>query len=214
MKRKNQQPYNLPKGLCPQARIPHTISSIQRWPFICLHNLHQHTYILEVKMTKRKSEENPLGALGCVIGKGLFCGFFATAVMTLAQQIEMNLTGRSGSDTPARAGATVLGVTPVEEKKNRFNYMVHFFYGTVWGTVVGIMSLLNIRKVIAALLHFLSMWITGMIILPSLKASSPPWKWGAKGIATDGLFHVIFSLSATYFYSWLERKKSKKKNVR
>ncbi len=156
-------------------------------------------------MAKRLPEENPLGVLACTIGKGLFCGFFATAVMTLAQQIEMKITGRSGSDTPVRAGATVLGVTPIEEKKNTFNNMVHFFYGTIWGTVVGLLSLLGFPKTIPALFHFISMWVTGMIILPALKASTPPWKWGAKGVATDGFFHVIFTLSATIIYRWLDR---------
>ncbi|MFW5813779.1 MAG: hypothetical protein ACOCXC_05555, partial [Fibrobacterota bacterium] len=124
-------------------------------------------------------EENPLGRVACAFGKGLFCGLAATAVMTLAQQIEMKITGRSGSDTPARAGATVLGVTPdSEEKKGRFNYMVHFFYGTVWGVAQGVLSLFGFTRTVAALFHFISMWVTGMIILPLLKASSPPWKWG------------------------------------
>lgn len=160
-------------------------------------------------MVRRGSGENPLGVLACVIGKGLFCGFAATALMTLAQQIEMKITGRSGSDTPARAGSKVLGVTPdSEEKKGRFNYMVHFFYGTVWGTVQGILSLLGFSRAVAALFHFISMWVTGMIILPLLKASSPPWKWGAKGIATDGFFHVVFALSAAWVYGWLDRKRS------
>lgn len=159
-------------------------------------------------MEKNGSEKNIAGVIACAVGKGLFCGFAATAIMTLAQQIEMKITGRSGSDTPARAGSKFLGVTPVEEKKNRFNNMVHFFYGTVWGVVQGFLAVFGLTRMAGAFLHFIIMWITGMILLPSLKVSTPPWKWGLKGIATDGFFHVVYAAGAALVYGWLDRRRS------
>ena len=67
----------------------------------------------------KKQKKNPVGAFACAAGKGLFAGFVATVTMTLAQMVEMKLTGRKGSDTPARAATKVLGVSARYRREQR-----------------------------------------------------------------------------------------------
>lgn len=136
-------------------------------------------------------------AVGCAVGTGLVAGVAGTAAITLAQRIEMKLTGRSPSSTPAHAGATVLGVEPTSRSRaERFGTMVHWFYGTVWGVPRGLIHLTGVGGVWASMIHFLGIWGTGMIMLPALKASSPAWRWGAKTLAIDGLLHVVYATAA------------------
>ena len=156
----------------------------------------------------KKHKENPVGAFACAAGKGLFAGVVATVSMTLAQMVQMKLTGRKGSDTPARAATKVLGVSAsTEENKGRFNNLVHFSYGTAWGSVRGILSSVGLKGTWATILHFLAIWITGLVLLPSIKVSSVPWKWGLMGIITDGFFHIIYAVSAALTFNLIDRRK-------
>ncbi|MBD3317281.1 MAG: hypothetical protein GF344_15955 [Chitinivibrionales bacterium] len=144
-----------------------------------------------------------LEELGCAIGKGLLSGLAGTAAITGAQRIEMRLTGRQPSSTPEKAGGAVLGVEPTNEAGKRFGTMVHWFYGTVWGIPLGLLRLSGLRKCMANAVHFLAIWLTGMILLPALKASSAPWKWGVKALAIDGLLHIVYAAASGLFHEWI-----------
>jgi hypothetical protein len=48
---------------------------------------------------------NPIGVLAGCVGKGLFAGAAGTAAMTASNTIEMQITGRGPSKTPALAVA-------------------------------------------------------------------------------------------------------------
>lgn len=148
-----------------------------------------------------KPTHSAIGSVGCAIGNGLLSGLIGTMAITGAQMIEMRLTKREPSGTPQRAGGTVLGVRPTSEHNSqRFGLLVHWFYGTIWGIPRGFLSFLGLRSRAANLLHFLGIWLSGMIILPVLKASTPPWKWGLKSLLTDGILHVVYAGAAGLFY--------------
>ncbi len=153
-----------------------------------------------------------LSEIGCAIGQGLLAGAAGTAAITGAQLVEMKLTGRKPSHTPEKAGARVLGVEPTsEERAGRFGNMVHWFYGTTWGIPRGMLSLFGITGARATVLHFLKIWIAGMAILPALKASSPPWKWGLKPVAMDGLLHVVYAVGAGVFFDHFRKPEPTRK---
>lgn len=142
----------------------------------------------------------------CAIGKGLIAGAAGTALMTAAQRVEMAATGRQPSNTPEMAGRKVLGVEPTNETNaKRLNTMVHWFYGTIWGVPLGLMSLFGVRGWVASVFHFCKIWTAGMLLLPAMKLSSPPWKWGAKSLAIDGAFHVVYAVGAGMCFSCLSR---------
>lgn len=80
-----------------------------------------------------------VGALMSAVGRGLLAGLAGTAAMTLTQLMEMKLTGRAPSATPAEAAGKVLGVQPRgPREKVRFANIVHWAYGTTWGALRGV----------------------------------------------------------------------------
>ncbi|MBD3346607.1 MAG: hypothetical protein GF401_16245 [Chitinivibrionales bacterium] len=153
-----------------------------------------------------------LGQLGCAIGQGLLAGLTGTAAITVAQLLEMKITDRKPSNTPEKAGKIVLGVRPINNAKGkRFGNMVHWFYGIIWGIPRGILSLFAIRGIPATFIHFLKIWITGMMILPWMKISSPPWQWSRKALAIDGVLHFVYALGAGVCYDYIHRTKGQGK---
>lgn len=72
-----------------------------------------------------------LGDVAADFGKGLFAGLAGTVAMTVSSTIEMKLSGREASTTPAQAAEKVLDVEPPdEEAEARFSNLVHWGYGT------------------------------------------------------------------------------------
>ncbi len=142
----------------------------------------------------------------CAIGKGFLAGAAGTALMTAAQQVEMAVTGRQASNTPEMAGRKILGVEPTNEANaRRLNTLVHWVYGTVWGVPLGLMSLLGVRGWVASVCHFCKIWTAGMLLLPAMKLSSPPWKWGGSSLAIDGAFHAVYAVGAGICFACLSR---------
>ena len=67
-----------------------------------------------------------LGDVAADFGKGLFAGLAGTAAMTASSTLEMKLSGRGESTTPAQAAEEVLDVEPPnEEAESRFSNLVH-----------------------------------------------------------------------------------------
>ncbi len=67
-------------------------------------------------------------------GKGLFAGLAGTAAMTVSSTLEMKLSGRAASETPAQAAEKVLKVEPEDaQSEGQFSNLVHWGYGTGWG---------------------------------------------------------------------------------
>ena len=72
-----------------------------------------------------------IGDIAANVGKGLFAGVAGTAVMTVSSTLEMKLSGRGASQTPAEAAEKVLKVEPEDEgAEARFSNLVHWGYGT------------------------------------------------------------------------------------
>ncbi|MFP4417638.1 MAG: hypothetical protein ACOC4C_04890 [Fibrobacterota bacterium] len=152
-----------------------------------------------------RQEYNPIA---CLLGTGIISGIVGTALMSFAQVIEMKFSGRKPSDTPARAGEKVLGVKPhSEESKQRFNNLVHWSYGSLWGLFRVDLFLIGLMGLPALIIHFLSIWIGGMTLLPRLHVSTPPWKWGWKAVFTDGFFHLVYASGAGIVFDRLIEKR-------
>lgn len=82
-----------------------------------------------------------LGDVASDFGKGLFAGVAGTAAMTVSSTLEMKLSGRAASETPAEAAEKVLDVEPEDDDAEaRFSNLVHWGYGTAWGACGGFLS--------------------------------------------------------------------------
>lgn len=139
------------------------------------------------------------------LGKGLVAGFIGTAVMTVSSTLEMKLTGRGASDTPARAAGKVLGVQPRDpDGEQRFSQIAHFAYGTSWGAVRGLLEEFGIRGAAAGAVHFLMVWGAAQAMLPGLGVAPPATEWDAEELATDLFHHAVYAAATNAAYEFID----------
>jgi hypothetical protein len=122
--------------------------------------------------------------------------------MTASSAAEAKLRGRSPSAAPAEAAGLVLGVEPRDEaSKARFATVVHWAYGSGWGTVRGLLGLSRLSPLQAGASHLGLVWGAELVMLPSLGVAPPPWRWGAKELGIDALHHAVYAsaTSAAYY---------------
>jgi hypothetical protein len=152
-----------------------------------------------------KSNHSITGEIAFALGKGIIAGLAGTAAISVAQMIDMKVTGREPSDAPAKAVNKVLNVEATdEEQKEKFIQEVHWTYGTLWGLARGVLDLMGVRGARACAAHWAAIWGTEMIMLPSLKVAPPVKEWGGKEIAKDGLMHVVYAVAAGTVYDAIE----------
>lgn len=147
-----------------------------------------------------------LGDVAAALGKGLVSGAVGTAVMTVAQIVEMKASGREPSTAPLGAARKTLGIEPVDERAaRRLNQMVHWAYGTQWGMARAVLGAFGLPGPAAAASHFALIWAAALVMLPALDLAPPPREWGRQGLAKDAGFHLLYAISTSITYAYLER---------
>jgi hypothetical protein len=150
------------------------------------------------------------GDVAADFGKGLFAGLAGTAAMTVSSTLEMKLSGRAASETPAQAAEEVLRVEPEdEEAEARFSNLVHWGYGTAWGSVRGLLASAGLRGPAATAAHLGLVWGSEQVVLPALNVSAPVFKYGGKATATDLLHHTVYATATGLAYAYLDRSQSR-----
>ncbi len=155
----------------------------------------------ENNMFKLKRYKNEpgfwLAEFAGAVGKGLIAGAAGTLAITISQMIEMKITKRQSSETPAKAAEKVLEVKPeTEEDTQQFSQQIHWAYGTSWGVPRGIMALIGLRGLPATAIHFATIYSTALIMPTSLKVAPPLKEWSAKEFAIDALHHAVYAVAA------------------
>ncbi len=151
-----------------------------------------------------------LGDVAADFGKGLFAGLAGTVAMTASSTLEMKLSGRSASETPAQAAEAVLEVEPTdEEAEARFSNLVHWGYGTGWGSVRGLLDSAGVSGPTATVVHLALVWGSEQVVLPALNVSAPVFKYGGKATATDLLHHTVYATATGLAYSYLDRSQTR-----
>jgi hypothetical protein len=147
-----------------------------------------------------------LGDVAAAVGKGLFAGAAGTAAMTVSSTLEMKLRGRPASSTPARAAEKVLGVQPVDEAgEARFSNLVHWGYGTAWGSVRGLIAAAGLSGPAATAAHLAAVWGSEQVMLPALDVAPPLTEWDAQEVAIDAFHHLVYAAATGAAYSLLDR---------
>ncbi len=130
------------------------------------------------------------------IGIGLVAGLAGTVVMTAAQMVEMQITGREPSDMPYKAVKKTFGFEAnSEEDKELISTVTHFAYGSTWGIPRGLMAAFGTDGLVGTATHFGAVWGTEHAVLPAMEIMEPVTEWEPKAIAVDALFHAIYALA-------------------
>jgi len=139
-----------------------------------------------------------------VVIVSLLSGFIGTVVMTLSQIIEMKIRNRKASFTPAIAVSNVFKIDfehMTEDNKVRFNNAVHWVYGSLLGLLMLIFYFIKVDNLIyVIIIFFIIIFLQGLIILPVLKVTSPPWKWKMSDILIDALHHFVYAVGTVFTY--------------
>ena len=148
-----------------------------------------------------------IGDIAGAVGKGLFAGLVGTVAMTVGQTIEMKLTGREASATPAEGVEKALPIKAPEEKEEKLKLaqLSHFAYGTCWGVPLALLHKTGLPVPAATLGQFGAVWGTAMIMLPKMNLAPPVREWDAKTLLTDGLHHAIYAAAAGATYYAISR---------
>lgn len=167
-----------------------------------------------------------LSEVGEVIGKGLMAGAAGSLAMSISQMIEMKITNRSGSSTPAIVAGKALGVEPkgqskldaekengqidgktdqelqnkVQKNTTRFSQWMHYAYGSSQGIPRGILDLSGFQGWQAAVSHFAIVWGAEQIMLPKTGASKPITQWTPAMIASDLIHHTVYITVTSLVY--------------
>lgn len=134
-----------------------------------------------------------VGKFGSAIGRGLIAGLAGTAVITLSQKIEREITNRPQSFAPADAAAKALSIEASNrEGWEKFSKEVHWTYGTLWGTARGLISMFGLKGWKASAIHFAAIYYAALHIEPNFEVAPPINEWSKKEIAIFALHHAVY----------------------
>lgn len=167
---------------------------------------------MKTKKKKQKQEEpgTTIAQVAAGIGIGMVAGLVGTAVMTAAQMIEMQFSGREPSDTPYQAVKKTFGIeAQSEEDKELVSNVTHFAYGSTWGVPRGLMAVFGMKGVAGTSAHMGAVWGTELVMLPAMDVAEPITTWKPKAIAEDAMFHAIYAIAtgvtADALTRWLQK---------
>lgn len=127
---------------------------------------------------------------------GLVAGLAGTAAMTASQALEMRLTGRKPSATPAEAVCKLLGIeTRTQEEEQHLALEAHWTYGTAWGLAEPVIA--GLRKPLASVVYLLTVWGAGAALLDATGLAPPPTRWSRKSLLTDVGHHLVYVATST-----------------
>jgi len=129
------------------------------------------------------------------IGIGIAAGAVGTLVMTIGQTIEMAITDRPPSATPAKAVEKLTRIelaTAADEQ--RASTPIHWAYGTMLGALLA--GLDRIPGPARTGLFFASAWGGGAMLLNALGLAQPPQDQKPRDLVTDIGHHAVYAVSA------------------
>jgi hypothetical protein len=129
--------------------------------------------------------------------RGMAAGAVGTVAMTLAEQVDMTVTGRESSDVPGRVGAHLLPGrdpgSPVDVAS--LNTPVHWVHGITMGAVRGALDSAGVHGPAATAAHFALVWGGDAALYKALGIADAPWEWSASQLVSDvtgkGVYAVV-----------------------
>ena len=156
---------------------------------------------------KEDKASTSLSEVGTAIGVGLIAGLAGTLAITISQMIEMKITGREASNTPANAVREALDIKPVTEGKSKeVSNKVHWVYGINLGVIRGALSLAGMKGWAATAVHWATIWSAEMIMLPALKVAPPATKEKPKAVVIDGFHHLVYAVAAGMVFDEINKE--------
>lgn len=139
------------------------------------------------------------------VGLGLLAGATGTVALTLAEKIEIRMSGRQPSTVPGQVGAKVTGRDPEAHPQvaERLNPVVHWVHGIALGAVRGGLGFAGLSFLPATGVFFLVVWGGDVLLYRALGIAKMPWSWSGSELGSDlwgkGVYVVATSTAFVAF---------------
>jgi len=167
-------------------------------------------------------KRTPLGA----ITRGLIAGAVGTAAMDMVWfiryrrgggkekfldwELSSGLTSWDNAPAPALIGKRLIegftGKALPPERAAFTNNLMHWAYGTGWGTVYGILAGSLVRPFVALGVPFgAAVWASDYIVLPKAGVYKPIWEYDARTLWKDLSAHLAYGTGTAATFAFLTR---------
>ena len=110
--------------------------------------------------------------------RGLLAGLAGVAVMTLAEKLEQQLTGRPNSYVPAHTLERLLGMEhKPDEERLMPNWAMHWGQGVALGAVRGMMAAHGFRGPVGSFMFMNLRLMNDQTLENATGVGAPPWTW-------------------------------------
>jgi hypothetical protein len=126
--------------------------------------------------------------------------------MTISQRLEMQITGREGSDVPGQVAEGLTGVEPGDPRTQAaMSTATHWAHGISGGGVRALIGRAGAHGLPAAALLFGGLWSMDATLYRALGIADSPWRWSGPELVTD-LFHKgLYAAVTSAVYEGLDR---------
>lgn len=140
------------------------------------------------------------------IGLGLLAGVLGTLALTLAEKIEIRISGREPSTVPGQVGAKLTGRDPKTQPQvaERLNPIVHWVHGISLGAVRGLLGLAGLSFLPATGVFFLVVWGGDVLLYRALGIAKMPWSWSGSELAGDLWGKGVYVIATSVAFVALE----------
>ena len=138
---------------------------------------------------------------------GLAAGAIGTVALTLAERLEMALTGRQPSTVPGQVGAKLTGLDTEADPElvERLNPLVHWGHGIGLGAARGLLDAAGLRPLTATLAFYPVVFGGDAALYKALGIAPAPWHWTPAELATDLFGKGVLAFATSGAYIALEK---------
>lgn len=140
------------------------------------------------------------------VGRGLVAGAIGTVALTLAEKVEMKLTGRAPSTVPGQVGTKLTGHDPAADPARvaRLDPVVHWAHGIGLGAVRGGLDRAGLSPAAATLAFFPMVFGGDAALYRALGIARTPWRWTRAELATDLFGKAVLAFATSGAYTLLK----------
>ena len=140
------------------------------------------------------------------VPRAAVAGGVGTAAMTVAQRLEMRMTGRQGSDVPGQVAQGLTGIEPSDPQTQKLmSTGMHWAHGVSGGAARALIGQAGARGLPAAALLFGGLWAMDATLYRALGIADSPWRWSGQDLATDLLHKGLYAAVTSAVYESLDR---------
>lgn len=131
-----------------------------------------------------------------VLWQGLVAGAAGTAVMTVGEKLEQQLTGRPDSHVPARVLARLTRLPEHSREQSRaLNLAMHYGQGALAGVVRSLMAQVGLRGPVASAKFTVLRLTNDQILENATGVGAPPETWPRKELVVDVLHKAVYAFA-------------------